>query len=81
MILIGIIIGILISILVVATLTFFRRILEKQITIIEKQVDLKAPKPKGYIIEPEDEIDEARANIIAKNKSSGRDTNIDDLRI
>ena len=80
MILIGIIIGILISILVVATLTFFRRILEKQITIIEKQVDLKAPKPKGYIIEPPEEIDEMRSDIIKRNRGSGRDTPISDLR-
>lgn len=79
MLILGIIIGILISLLVVVTLTYFRRVIENKITIVEKQIELKGPKPKGYIIEPEDEMDEARADIIAKNSARGRKTTTEDL--
>ena len=76
---IGIIIGLLIAILIVATLTFFRRVIEHKVTIIEKQVDVKGPKPKVFIIEPETDSDEAREQIISENKKRGRDTPLEDL--
>ena len=77
---IGIILGLLIAILTVATLTFFRRVIEHKVTIIEKQVDAVGPKPKGFIYEPPDDADEARAQIIAENRRKGRDTRISELR-
>ena len=76
---IGIVIGLLIAILVVVTLTFFRRVIEHKVTVIEKQIDAVGPKPKGFIIEPEDEASEARSEIIAENKKRGRDTPLEDL--
>ena len=76
---IGIIIGLLVAILTVATLMFFRRVIENKVTIIEKQVDAVGPKPKGFIIEPEDEASEARSEIIAENKKRGRDTTVEEL--
>ncbi len=74
----GIIVGILLSILVVITLTYFRRILETKITVVEKHIESKGPKPKGYIIEP-DEAEEIRSEIISKNRKLGRDTTIQEL--
>ena len=38
-----------------------------------------ANKPKGFIIEPESDADEARNDIIEKNKKAGRDTKVSDL--
>ena len=75
----GIIIGLLIAILVVSTLTFFRRIIEQKIDIVEKQVDLVGPRPRGFIVEPLDEAEEIRSSIIAENKKRGVDTPIKDL--
>ena len=77
---IGILIGLLIAILIVATLTYFRRVIEHRVSIIEKQIDAVGPKPKGFIIEPEDEASEARNQIIAENRRKGRDTNISELQ-
>jgi len=77
---IGFIVAILISILIVATLVYFRRILETKIEVITKQIESVGPKPKGFIVEPESDEDEARSNIIAENKRLGRDTTVDELR-
>jgi len=48
---IGIILGLLIAILIVATLTYFRRVIEHKVEITSKQIEAKGPKPKGFIIE------------------------------
>ena len=76
----GIILGFVIAILIVATLTFFRRTIEHRVNIIEKQIESVGPKPKGFIIDPPDEIDDMRNEIIEKNKQEGRDTPISDLQ-
>lgn len=75
----GIIVGILISLLVVVTLVFFRRVIENKVTIIEKQIESKGPKPKGFIFEPEDDLDEMRSSMVAKNSARGRITKAEDL--
>lgn len=80
MLVLGFIIGLLIAILIVTTLTFFRRIIEHKTTIIEKMIDLVGPRPKGFIIEPPEESEEIRANIVSRNRKQGRDTPIEDLR-
>ena len=76
----GFITGLLISILIVATLTYFRRVLETKVTTIERLVESKGPKPKGFIYEPPSEADDIRAQIIAKNKKEGKDTPISELQ-
>lgn len=76
---IGFITGLLVAILIVATLTFFRRVIENRIEIIQKQVDIKGPRPKGYIIEPVSEADDVREQVINKNKKRGLDTPLKDL--
>lgn len=76
----GIIVGLLIAILIVATLTYFRRVLETKISVIEKFIEARGPKAKGFIIEPEEDIERERSKILAKNRKQGRDTPLDDLR-
>ncbi|KKQ80090.1 MAG: hypothetical protein UT01_C0020G0007, partial [Candidatus Daviesbacteria bacterium GW2011_GWA1_38_7] len=47
--------------------------------VIEKQVMNAGPRPKGFIIEPESEADEVRAEIKKKNNKLGRDTKLEEL--
>lgn len=76
---IGISIGILNAIVVFVLMAYFRRVIEHKTTIIEKQIESKGPKPKGYIIEPISESDEIREQIIKKNRKLGRDTKLEEL--
>lgn len=76
----GIITGLLVASVIVATLAYFRRVIEHKTTIIEKQIDHIGPRPKGRIVMPEDEAEESRQKIIARNREQGRDTPLDDLR-
>jgi len=75
----GIITGILISLVCMVTMVYFKRVIEHKVTIIEKQVENRAPSPKGFLIDPESEADEARAEIIKKNKQQGKDTPLSEL--
>lgn len=68
------------SILIVATLTFFRRVIESRVEIIGTAIENAGPRPKGFIIEPESDTDELREKIIASNKKDGRDTPISELQ-
>ena len=77
--LLGIITGFLIAVLIVVTLTYFRRVIEHKTVVIEKMIENAGPRPKGFIIEPDSEAEEARAKIIEENKRQGRDTKVEDL--
>ena len=77
--LIGFIIGILTAILVAVILTYFHRVIEHKTIMVEKYIENAGPKPKGFIIEPDDEAEEARQRIIERNKRAGRDTPLADL--
>lgn len=79
LIILGFIIGLLVSILIVVTLMFFKKPVENKISVIEKQISKVAPRPKGFIVEPENESDEFRDKIIRENKEKGLDTPIKDL--
>ena len=79
MFILGLIAGLLISILTLVTMTYFRRVIEHKVTVIEKQIEMVGPRPKGFIIEPDSEADEIRAGIIARNRSQGRDTKLSEL--
>jgi len=76
---IGLITGFLIAVLVVATLTYFRRVIEYKTVVIEKMIENAGPRPRGFIIDPDSEAEEARARIIEENKRQGRDTKLEDL--
>lgn len=76
----GFIAGLATAILIVSTLTFFRRVIEHKVSIIEKQIDIVGPKPQGFLIEPESQADEARAKIKARNDAAGRPTKLSELQ-
>lgn len=80
MLALGILIGIALSILIFTILAFFRAGIEKRVKIIETVLARAGPKPKGFIFEQEEDVEEARAALIAKNKKEGRDTPLQDLR-
>lgn len=75
----GTITGLLIATLIVATLVYFRRVIEHKATIIEKAIENAGPRPKGFVMEPPSENEELRAQIIAENKKKGKDTPINEL--
>ncbi len=76
----GYIAGLVTSVLVVATLAYFRRVIEHKTEIIEKQIDIVGPRPRGYIVEPDDEADEIRRHVIELNRRQGRDTRLEELQ-
>jgi len=75
----GYILGVVSMCFVFIVLTYFRRTIEHRVNIIEKWVENAGPKPKGFIVEPDSDADDARAEIIAKNKAEGRDTKLSEL--
>ena len=77
---IGFIVGLITATLIVATLTFFRRVIEHKVTIIEKQIESVGPKPHGFLIEPESDADRARSQIKARNDAAGRSTKLTELQ-
>lgn len=78
---IGIIIGLLLAILAVVTMIFLKAPIQSKTNFIEKAIANAGPRPKGFLFDPPDELDEEREKIIEKNRREGRDTPIDDLRI
>ena len=76
----GYFVGILNAVLIAVILTYFRRVIEHKISIIEKQIDIKGPRPEGFIIEPSSEAEESRERIIAENRKKGLDTPISELQ-
>ena len=76
----GIIVGILVAILIVCVLAYFKKPIIQTLGTIEKQVAIKAPRARGFIISPSDEATEAREAIIQKNREEGKDTKIAELQ-
>lgn len=79
MFILGYIVGLVTAVLIVATLTYFRRIIEQKSTIIEKQMANLGPRPKGFIVEPTGEAEESRQKIIEGNRKQGRPTSFSEL--
>ena len=77
---IGFLFGLIVSILIIITLTYFRRVIEHKVNIIEKQIGNISPRPKGFIIEPIEDAEAVRQEIISKNKKAGRSTTIEELQ-
>ena len=65
--LVGFLSGLIVAVLIVTVLTYFRRIIEHKINIIEKQP--VGPRPRGAIYMPPSDADEARESIIARNSA------------
>lgn len=77
--LLGIIAGLLLSTLVLVALLFFRRTIEQKSSILQAQIGNMGPRPRGLIIEAEEEAALTRQQIIDRNKNLGRDTNFSEL--
>ena len=75
----GFISALVLSVLVVATLTFFRCLIESKINVVTKSLENAGPRPKGFIMNPETNTEEMRRKIIEKNQKQGLDTPIKDL--
>lgn len=75
----GVLTGITISILIVLVLMYLRRPIEQRITTLHNAIGSFAPRPHGYIIEPDDEAEATRKEIIARNKKMGRATKLEEL--
>ena len=76
----GMLSGIALSTLSVATLAYFRSEVERRVTVVEKMLYNAGPRPKGFIIEPEDEAEVARREHIRRNAEQGRDTPVSELQ-
>ena len=76
----GVIIGLLIGILAIVTLAYLRPLIQNKIDVAKTQVENAGPRPKGFIVEPESDAEQARQKIIEKNRKMGRPTPISDLR-
>jgi len=75
----GYAIGLLTAIFIMVVLTYYRRIIEHKINIVEKTIENKGPRPQGFIVEPMEESEIVRQEIIEKNRKSGRDTRLEEL--
>ena len=79
MFILGFLAGLLVATIIIVTLTFFRAVLEKHITVVEKVITNAGPRPQGMVYEPESDADERRAEIIEENRAQGKDTRISEL--
>lgn len=75
----GLLAGIGISVLVVATLAFFKKTIERHIERVVQTLENKGPQPRGFIVEPLDEVAEERERVIERNRKAGVDTKLSDL--
>ena len=76
----GLITGLLSAAIIILTVVFLRHPLEKYSRIVEQKVSSAGPQPRGMIIMPDSEADEAREEIIEENRQRGRDTRLSELQ-
>lgn len=76
----GFIAGLCFAIFVLVALTYFKRPIESKLTVIEKQIEAKGPKGKGYLFEAQTDAEHARQAIIDRNTVAGRDTPLKELQ-
>ena len=76
----GVIIGLLIGILTIVTLAYLRPLIQNKIDVAKIQVENAGPRPKGFIVEAEDDATRMRRELITENQRKGRPTPIKDLR-
>lgn len=78
--LLGTIIGLLLAILLVLTLVYLRAPIQTALTVAEVTIGNKSPRTKGFIVDAPDDDEDARSEIIARNRAIGKDTHISELR-
>lgn len=77
--LLGFLCGIAVSALMFVIMAFFRAAIERKMIVLTKRLEDAGPKPRGFIFEPPTEDEEAREEIIERNRRAGRDTRISEL--
>ena len=77
--LLGVVAGIGLSTITVATLAYFRSEIERRVTIVEKVLYNAGPRPRGFIVDAQDDAEMARERIIEENERRGKDTKLSDL--
>lgn len=75
----GFVAGLAASALAAAVVAFLRHPIESAASKILARVELSGPGPRGFILEPESEADEARREHIRRNAEQGKDTPISEL--
>jgi len=75
----GVIVGLLVATLIVATLAFFKKAIETRVEVVQKVLERAGPQPRGFVYEPPDEADQARQEIIERNRREGKDTPLESL--
>lgn len=76
----GYIVGLVTAALIVATLAYFRKVIESKSSVIEKKLGNMGPRPRGFIVEPSSLADEARERIVERNKAEGKNTKLEELQ-
>lgn len=75
----GFIVGLIVALFLLLSVIFVRVPLEKEVRKIERKIAKHAPRPKGFIIMPEDEATQARNAILENNAKLGKDTPLSEL--
>lgn len=76
----GLSVGLALAGIVVTMMVYFRTLIEAKVMVVEKRIENAGPRPRGFVIEPEDEAEEFRREVMEKNDEAGIDTQIDALR-
>ena len=76
----GFIAGLIFATFVLVVMIYFKRPIEAKTQVIEKQIEAKGPKGKGYLFEAQTDAEVARQAIIDRNTAAGRDTKLSELQ-
>jgi len=72
--------GIATCVFLAAILTYFKRPIITMLANAETKIANAGPRPRGFVIEPISEAEDARAARIQENKERGADTRISELQ-
>ena len=78
-ILLGMILGILLCIFITCIFLLFRSEVERTVEKAVRAIESSSGASKGTIYIPPSEADEARSNIVDRNREKGRDTKLSEL--
>jgi hypothetical protein len=78
-VLLGYIAGLVTAVIIALLLAYFKSPLQRVLKVAEEKIASAGPRPKGYIFEGDDEVIEARKEIIAKNSEQGKSTPLSEL--
>lgn len=76
----GYVTGMMTAMLVVGALAYFKSPVERVLRNVQVTLGNAGPRPRGFLLEPDDEATIAREEIVARNTEQGKDTNISELQ-